>query len=206
MALLSKLDVINRACARIGADPFLALSDEIVGAGAAGSVYDDVVGFCLDIYGFPASRAVVQLSRLADVTPANGFAYAYLLPSDAIGDPLRVIDEPTLPDQSALDFDLFGRHVYSDAESLWAVVKTGVAPANWPPALLEAIVLALAAELALALASDEKKRRELRTDAFGTPTEKFRGGAMGVAINNAAQATPPRRLPGRNPLLDAYES
>lgn len=203
MAGFDPLSVIRSACARIGADP-PATFDAAEADAAIGAVYWSVVDFCLDLHPWAFCRETRPLGRLADCAPVPGWSHAHALPPDAIGEPLAVLTDPKCA-APCTRWALHGGTILSDEHRLWATVAVRTPPERWPGAFREAVILALAGELALSLASNDGLRDELRKAAFGTPSEAFRGGAIGVAIRNQAWRTPAGRLPtGCNPLTAAW--
>lgn len=201
--IADELSVVNEACGRIGADPFQTFEDVVPGASTAGDIYRTHVAFLLDAYPFPFGRETRLLAKDAGVTPVQ-WAFAYLLPPERLGDPVRVIADAADPDAASLRHELVGRHVLCDHDPVWGLFKVLTPPARWSPAFREAAVLSLASVLAQAIAGDSRLAERLRAEAVGGGSEMLRGGALGVAIRNAAQATPARRLPAGNPLTRAW--
>lgn len=205
MPVLAPLDIVNRACARIGCDPLQTLSEDTIGGRSAELVYGSVIEFMLGVYRFSWSREFRQLSQLEGASPLSAYALAYQLPPDRLGPPLRIVDDPTV-DRGFSAFLLTGDLVLSDVAPLYAEICILPPPARWSTAFREAATLLVAGELALAIAHDKDLRERLRADALGTPSAQPRGGAMAAAMAADAQATPPRRLQANNPLLDAWRS
>lgn len=203
--MLDELRVIQMAVERIGGETPASL-DEVLGEDSLALVYESVVDFCLDLHPWEFSRELRQLARLAE--PASGvlgYPYVYALPSDAIGDPLRLVSDIALPDVPFHGWTRHGACVLAAAEPLYGVICVRPTPARWTGAFREAVVLALAGEFALSMASNESLRDALRRDAYGTPSEAFRGGAMGAAIRSQAHRSPAKRLPtGHNPFSQAW--
>lgn len=203
--MLDELRVVQMAAERIGGETPVSL-DEVLGEDSLALVYDAVVDFCLDLHPWDFTRELRQLSRLADITsPVLGYPFAYALPADAVGDPLRVVADLTFPDAPFHAWTRHGAMVLAAIEPLYAVIATRPVPARWTGSFREAVVLALSGEFALSMASNEGLRDTLRRDAYGTPSEAFRGGAIGVAIRSQAHRSPAKRLPtGHNPFSEAW--
>ena len=205
MALDTALDILNAACAVIGAEPLQSLSDEISGAQSAGLVYETVTDFNLALEPFAFAHEFRQCSRRAAAAAGSGFLYVYDVPGPVLGLPRFLTDDPSDPDARFNRYILVGGSVHCDAEDLWANVKFRPEPNRWAPAFKAATIHALAASLSLSLASDRNGYEQLKATAYGTPSEAFRGGMMRAAINENAQATPPRRAHwDNNPLTRAW--
>lgn len=203
MAVLTPLDVVNRACGRIGCDPLQSLGEDTIGGRGADLTYASVVEFLLGLYPFSFGREFRQLSEVVGDVQFAAYAHAFQLPPDRLGAPLRVMDDPTTPDRGFNAYLISGDLVLSDVAPLYAEISVVPPPSRWSTPFREAATLLLAGELALVLAHDRNLRAELRADALGTPSQQSRGGAIGAAISADSRATPPRRLQAENPLLAA---
>lgn len=208
MPLLADLDVVNAAFARIGADPLQSMDDESFGGQQAQLVYEPTVRFNIGIYQFAFSKELRQLSNVAGATPLSGFKLVYDLPSDALGLPLYVTDDATEPDRRFSRYVLVGKQAHADAAPLFAMILYRPEPYRWSPAFLQATITSLAAKFALSIASDRALAADLNAEAYGSPTDNYRGGQLGAAIRAESFSTPPRRADwsSRNPLINAWRS
>lgn len=205
MPLLAPLDIVNAACALIGEDPLETLDGE---AGqAAALLYEEVSAFNLGVYQFSFARTIRQLARVSGAAPLSGWTYVFDLPPERVGPPLYVTDDVTDPDRRFNRYSLVDQTVHADSEPLYAMIKTSPPPTAWSATFRSVTVTALAAKLAFALASDRQTLETLTQVAYGSPMENFRGGQMRAAINEDAQATPPRKPNwANNPLDRAWRS
>lgn len=193
MALTTALDIVNAACARIGIEPLQSLADEIVAGQSASLMYEDTVDFNLALNPFSFAQEMRQLSRLSGFTPLTGYTYGFDIPGERLGPPIWLTDDPTDPDRRFAAFVLTGGRVHASVDPLYAMVKFRPDPHLWLPAFKSCAITALAAKFALSQASDRALYNELQTEAYGTPSENFRGGQMRVAIFSDSYATPPRK-------------
>lgn len=193
--MIDDLSIAQRAAARYGIEPPQSLDDATFNGQTYRLILDPVVEFCLDLHPWRFVLETHQLARLSGVaSPIAGWRNVFQLPPVMLGDPVRIFTDPTDPDRPFSRYGLQGLRVLTDEEQLHAIVKVRPSPARWPAAFREAVVLALAAELALGIAADKDGRDRLRGDAFGTSSVFPRGGAMGVAIQQSGWSTPPRAL------------
>ena len=199
--MFADVDVAADAFAVIGEHAPQSFSDDVPGGADAGRIYRNVVGFAVGVYPFSFAREWFALGRLA-TSPSIGFAHAYLCPPERLGPPVRVAETPD-DDAPAPRHLLKGNELWSDAEQIWVECKVLPPPERWSATFRKTVVTALAAEYALATASDRNTWAALRAAAYGTEADKFRGGYMGAAIAEDARATPPRRLPSSSPLIAA---
>lgn len=205
MSLLTDLDIVNAACALIGEDPMQSLDGE---AGAAAFLlHEEVSAFNFGVYQFSFARTLRQLARVDGAVPLSGWHNVFDLPPERVGPPLYVTDDITDPDRRFSRYSLVDAAVHCDADPLFAMIKIQPAPHLWSATFRSVTITALAAKLAFSLASDRQTMETLTQIAYGSSMENFRGGQMRAAINEDAQATPPRKPNwSNNPLERAWRS
>jgi hypothetical protein len=209
VSLLTVLDIVNTACARIGEDPVESLTDDLGGGQSASLIYDETVDFNLGLQpsGFSFAREVRQLSKLTDATPLTGYEFVYDIPGTYTGLPVFLSDDVTDPDRRFRDFILTAGQVHSDADPLFAMVKFRPDPSRWTGTFRTATITALAGKLAYAIASNRGTYSDFMQEAYGTPSENFRGGQIRVALSEDGFSNPPRRVQvDNNPLARAWRS
>ncbi len=209
MALLTPIDIINTACARIGEEPVQSLTEDLGGGQSASLIYDETVDFNLGLQpsGFAFAREVRQLSRLTDATPLTGYDYVYDIPQPYTGLPVYLSDDVTDPGRRFDRFILTNGQVHSDADPLFAMVKFRPDPHRWTGTFRTATITAIAAKLAYAIASNRNAYADFMAEAYGTASESFRGGQMRAALSEDGFANPPRRIQTQfNPLDQAWRS
>lgn len=205
MADLTPVVIANRAMAMIGADPLESLDDETVGGQAARLLYDSLIGMCLGLTPWTFLRQTQLLNRLDVPAPANGFAYVHQLPAGAA---VMRLTRSRAYDDVLTRFEQEGDTICSDELTVYAQLQMDVAeqPQLWSAPFAHAFVTGLAADLALSHAHDKNLQAQLRAAAFGSDGQNLRGGLMGAAIQANSRNSPVKRLPGSNPLLDAWQS
>lgn len=198
------LSIVNEALARLGSSPIFSLEEESKTAGKAARIYPTVVGTVFAAHSWNFARRTTRLDRLA-VVPETGWAFAYALPGNRIGDPVKVLDNPRSPDNPLRMFLVEGDELHADAAAVWATCVRQVAPADWPPLFKSAVVVALAAELCVPQSHDVNLAAALRQEAWGSPAEGLRGGQVGRAMARDAASTPgPAPLGASDALTDAW--
>lgn len=200
--LTTPTDIINAACSLIGEDPIQDFSDETQGGQAANAIYDMTVDFNLSLTPFSFAERMVQCSQISDAAPFTGYKFRYDVPGDWLGPPLFVTDSATDPYRRYTAYLLSEQQIHCDADILFVMQRFRPEPHLWSASFRSATINAVAAQLALALASDTKMGDYYNSLAYGTPSENFRGGQMRIAIYEDARATPPRRIDvNQAPLL-----
>lgn len=201
------IDVANDALALIGDDGVTSFSDDVPGGLDARRIYTNEIAFALGIYPFSFARRIFNLALLTDVTPDTGHAYAYALPPERIGPPLRFTDDARDPHRIFNAVALVGSTVTSDASPLWAECKILPEPALWSGTFRQAVVVALSGRFLFARTGDRNGEVTRLEQAYGASSQGYRGGLIAAAIAEDARATPPRRAPiDSNPLIAAWRS
>uniref|UniRef100_UPI003BA8DCF7 hypothetical protein n=1 Tax=Stappia sp. TaxID=1870903 RepID=UPI003BA8DCF7 len=198
MSLDQPLDIVNAACSLIGHEPLQDLAEETLGGQSAALLYDKVVDFNLALEPFDFAHDLRQLSAVAGPAPASGYATVWDIPGARLGPPRWFTDDPSDPDRRFSRFVMMRGQVHATADVLWAYVPFRPEPWEWSALFRAATVTALAGDLALAIASDTNLSNRLKTDAYGVPSENYRGGQMRAAITANSQAAPPRKADWRN--------
>lgn len=209
MAVTTVQDIVNMACARIGEEPLQSLTDDVGSGQSAALLYGLVVDFNLGLQpsGFHFAREVRQLSRITGATAFTGYAYVFDIPGARSGPPVFLTADPSDPDARYDRFLLTNDQVHASDDPLYAMVKFRADPQKWTATFQMATVTALAAVLAFAIASDRNTMEVLNRDAYGPPSDNFRGGQMRTALSEDGFANPGRRLTtSRNPLEMAWRS
>lgn len=204
MTASNDVDLVNQACARIGEEPIQSFSDDTLGARAAKLSYQPTIRFMLGLYAFSFARQTVKLTKISNPTIENGFRSAFQLPAERRGPPIGLSDDPTC-EFRLTRYALEGDKLFADLDEAWAVIKIDPHPLTWSDTFSECAVVAVAGKLVMALRNNSEERDRLTIMAFGQPDMNFRGGLMGAAIAEDAQATPARRL-GHGPFVSAWMS
>lgn len=193
MALLTHLDIVNAACALFGEDPPGSFDDDVTGAGPVSLLYEQLVDFNLGIYLFSFSKQLFALSvNDAVAAPKSGFKFVFDLPPQALELPIYVTDNVKSPDARFGRYVLLDGQVHADANPLFAMCRYRPEPVKWSPTFRAATITALASKLCLAMAHDRNLSGELHAEAYGSPSDNYRGGQLGAAIRADAYSTPPR--------------
>lgn len=207
MPLLTGLDIVNAACAQIGETPLQSLDEETDAGQSASLLYQDVVDFNLGLYVWGFAKQIRQLSRDDLTVPLSGFKLVFDLPAERIENPLYLTDDPTDPDRRFYRYQLVGAKVHADEDPLFAMIRFRPDPHNWTATFRAATITSLASRFALSLGHDRATADSKHTEAYGTPSEQFRGGQIGAAIRSEAFTTPPRQQNrDDNPLTAAWRS
>ena len=199
----NRIEMLNRALLRIGADPLETELDP--GAPVHLAVYDSVFDYLCGVHPWTQFRETRRLPRLT-APPSRRYTYAFQLPPDRVGAPRGFYaHDPALEQSRATtDYELEGEMVLTMFPNLWAKLLVRRHPGYWLGEFREGFTLLLMSELAMSIREDAVLRERLRRDALGTPSEQPHGGVIGQAIAADSQAEPSVECGGGlNPLIDA---
>lgn len=199
---VSPVAVVNEALARLGSQPIAALDEDTAVARKVAQIYPTVVGSVFAVERWRFAQRTRRLDRLAEA-PQTGWRYAYALPGDRIGEPVRVLANPRTPDRPLRAFAVEGSELHCDQEAVWVSCVVDVDPTQWPALFRAAIVVALAADLAVPQTHDRDLAEDLRRQAWGTPGEGGRGGLVGRAMARDAAQQPGPSLGASDVLTGA---
>lgn len=198
--MASRIELINNALMRIGAQPLIDELDPLAPPHIA--VYDSVLAR-LAAYPWTFMKTTRKLARLVDPPDPAHWKYAFTLPTDHGGGLRAVYDSATLR-RPFLAFEVSGPHLLADVPDVWVVVMVTSQQQRWPGDFRELLMTAVMAELALSVREDRGLHDRLYQKAFGTPGQNGMGGLMGAALENDAQGVPDEEIgDGGNPLIDA---
>lgn len=201
MALTTDLDIVNSACALFGEDAPQSFDDDLGNGQSAGLLYQSVIEFNLGIYLFSWSRQLFPLSVDDTASKFAGFSHVFDLPPERIEQPIYITDDVTDPDRRFDRYVLIGDQVHADANPVFAMCRYRPPVIRWSPTFRMATITSLAAALCLAMAHDRALSEKFQLEAYGPPSQQYRGGQMAAAIAADAYATPPRKANwGNNPL------
>lgn len=198
--------IINRALARIGSKPIMALDEDTSLARQAVAVYYDVRDALLGKYPWEFAKKTFKLDELAEIPSngfdaehrwGNGFRFAFAMPGNRLSNPRKILTRPgSGADYPLRKFLLEEGRVYADVRPLWATFTVAAAPAIWTPAFRLAAITLVAAHLAVPVTHDRQLANDLREEAEGSPDTAGLGGLVGKAI--AAEVS---GQPGPPPLM-----
>ena len=196
--MTTRIEMLNRALLRIGADPLDSETDP--GAPAHLAVYDSTLEH-IAAHPWTFFKTTQRLVRLS-ARPAQHYAYAFQLPATRIGAP-RAVYPSAQSRVPTTDYHIEGDTLLTDLAEVWLEFMELRQPAHWPGQFREAFTVALMAELALTIREDRVLWRELTVRAFGNPGEGGAGGLVGQALtaDNMAEPGDAWMVDG-NPLID----
>lgn len=187
--VLDKATVVNRALARIGLSPTFSIGDESFVAGKIDLIWPDVVSHTFGLHDWDFCRLTRPLHRLSE-TPVNGWTYAFQLPGDRLGAPLKLLAQVGDPEAPLRSYTIEADKVFAHEAAVWARCKVAVDPAAWDPAFASAFVTALASALAIPMMQDEQLAADLSAKAYGTPSQGGGGGEFGRLMSQHRAGEP----------------
>lgn len=157
MPVTSAVDLVNIALSKLGQQPIMSLDDAKPSARAARARYEDVRDRVLrkDLWKCALKRAALAESAIA---PAFGFARRFSLPSDFI----RLAGTDDFLKRARIEG---GFILTNDGDCNIRYVRRMETVADMDDLLKQVIAAELAAELALTLTGDQKKKDALAQEA-----------------------------------------
>lgn len=203
---LDDVELVNRACAVIGADPIDALTADVPGAQIASRRYASLLEAMIGLpIAWPFALRTKQLSKVAATAPLSGWSCQFVLPPEMIGEIVKVSDDATMPDGHFDRFAREGNYLLADCDPIYARIKVLPLPSEMSGPFRIAFETGLAAALAMGLASDKDLHDRLWNEAFGPPSMSMLGGLCGAAAQAAKAATPtPGPFTAADPLTSTW--
>lgn len=192
---LTDIDICSNALVRLGDDPISSFTESDAARSCA-AIYPFVKLDVLTCYPWRATMIKSDLLSRLSTGPTTEFKYAYQLPPDMVGMPRKVFDSKTVPAGNQppfTQFGIYGDQIYSSAEQILIDYQIEIIEQKMPFYMVELLVLATAAEVALA-DTDRQTLAEFYTiKAWGLPSENKMGGQFRKASMRDAQGQPPSR-------------
>lgn len=198
--------LIKRVLLALGLPPEYDQEGEDQSSGQIDIVYESCLDRCLSLHDWSFAKRTVKLTRLSE-TPDNGWQYAFQLPGNRIEAPQRVLRSVQTPNDINRHFTIEEDHLFTSCPDCYVVINLATAPSEWGVAFRAAFEVALKAYLAIPLLQDERMQKEQHQLAFGTPSEKGRGGLINSAIaQDLANSPRQSNLYENDPLTSAHGS
>lgn len=197
--MTTRIEMLNRALLRIGADPLESEDDTVAPVHLA--VFDSTAEFLAGIYPWTFLKLTRRLPRLV-AAPEQHYQYAFQLPPERTG-AIRAVYPSAEVRRASKAYHIEGERLLTDLPEVWVTFMSLRSPAYWPGDFREGFTLLLMSELSFSIREDQAARDRLRVNALGTPQEQPLGGLIGQAAHNDSQAEPSDSMDGDdNPLID----
>lgn len=192
---LTDIDICSNAIVRLGDAPISSFNQNDAARSCA-AIYPFVKLDVLTAYPWRCTMRKSDLLSRDASGPTTEYKYSYQLPTDRIGEVRKVFNSKTTPAGNQPHFqqyEIYGEKLLSSAEQILVDYQIDIIEAKMPGYLIELLVLATTAEVALA-DTDKQGLAELYTiKAWGTPSENKRGGHFRVATRMDSQSQRPPR-------------
>lgn len=179
------ISICSRALVTLGANPISSFNE-----GDTGRICSNVYPGLRDgiLSRFPWRFIMTKKSLTRDAAaPAGEWSYSYIIPGDALGLGHAVFRNSS-DKISTKDFEIFGRRIYTDEETLILDYKARTSEGEWPAYFTDAMVQCICAEIAFAVTDQQNVAADWNVKAYGTPGENGMGGALGDALAADGQA------------------
>lgn len=196
--MADRIEFLNRALLRIGADPLQSEDDPSARVHLA--VYTSVIE---RLFAQPWTwcKQTQRLTRLT-AEPAQRWRFAFQHPPQMIGPPRAFYADPLCRSVThGVEVEAAG--ILSDHEALWITFLREMPWHRWPGDFRELATVAVMAELAMSVREDRALHDRFYQKAFGTPSEQGAGGLFSDVLSNDNQSEPDDEIGmGESPLID----
>lgn len=203
---IDEATIINRALTSIGAGPMFSIDDGSDLSEQIANTYPRCVDQIFGMHDWTFARKTFRNARLAE-RPDNGWNYAFELPGNRIGNPLKIMDRAGQSPNPLRNFTLEEGRLFCNAAETWSVCKVLVDPDYWDPSFRAAFVVALAGYLAVPVWQDQDLQNDKLVEAFGTPSREGTGGLFGrLMAQDKASAPIGDNLLAHDPLTAVHNT
>ena len=192
---LTDIDICSNALVRLGDTPISSFTGSDAGRSCA-AVYPFVKLDILTSYPWRINSRKSDLLSRDLVGPTTEYKYSYQLPTDMIGTIRKAFNSkktPAGPQHHFQGYEIYGRKAYTNAEQLLVDYQIDVNEQELPYYMVELLILATAAEVALANTDKQSLGEYFSIKAWGLPSEKKRGGQFKKASLMDSQGQRPPR-------------
>lgn len=193
----SRVDVASQALARLGEPSISSFEEDSDTAEKVNQLYEPTVLQLLGSYDWSFATRRKELSEDAAGTPINEWKRAFLMPTlrtERVGKPLSVFNTTERRAPQVFDYEIQGRWLFTDFETIVVEYIGRVPEAEWPGYFHTLAIEALASTLALPVTENASKEQLHRQIAYGNPSQGGRGGLFGTATEADATGDPTRSL------------
>lgn len=179
-AILTRATVVNWALSELGMPPSFSDDSQTDMGRLVDIFWPRCQARAFGLHDWSFCRETRRLTRIS-TTPENGWRFAFDLPGDRYGPPLKLLADAAR-DLPLRDYTIEGAVLYANEEAAWARLKLAIALDAWPPQFADGFATLLASYLAVPLLQDEDLAATKRAEAIGTPSEGGGGGIFGRLI------------------------
>lgn len=193
----SKVDVASQALARLGEPSISSFEEDSDTAEKVNRLYEPAILALLSSYDWSFAKTKVALEEDGSAVPVNEWERGFLMPilrTERVGKPIHIFDSTAIGASPVFQFEIADRWVFTNETACIAEYIRRVPESQWPGYFLSLAIEAVASTLALPVTENASKEQMHRVIAFGTPSEKGRGGLFGSAADADGTGDPTRGL------------
>jgi hypothetical protein len=193
----SAVDVASQALARLGEPAISSFEEDTDTAEKVNRLYEATILGLFSSYDWSFATAKAALSEDAAGVPTNEWTRGFLLPvlrAERVGKPLRVYDSAQVGARPVFNYEISQKWVQTDNAICIIEYIRRVPESEWPGYFLTLAIEALASMFALPITENASKEQLHRAIAYGSPSERGRGGLFGVATDADATGQSTRGL------------
>lgn len=185
---LTRAIIVNWSLAELGLAADFSIDDRTTLGANVAIMWPRAVAQSFSLTDWTFCRRTTRLTREA-ATPDTGYAYAFELPGDRIGEPMKILSDPRR-ETPIRDFRIEGDQLSCDEAQAYAVCKVERDPRYWDQQFANCFAVLLASYLAVPQMQDPDMAADKMRLALGTPQEGGAGGMFGRLIAQYRAAGP----------------
>lgn len=186
---IDRAKIINEALTDIGIGPMFSIDDGSELSEQIEATWGRVVDQIFGMHDWSFARKTFKNTRL-EATPENGWRYAFDLPGNRIGNPLKIMDMAGHSPRPLRSFTIEEGKLFANCDQTWSLCKVLVDPDYWDPSFRSAFIVALGGYLAVPAWGDQDLRNDKLVEAFGTPSLQGTGGLFGRLMAQDKASSP----------------
>lgn len=202
--MATDIEITNQALTLLRADTISGFDEDSILAETCNRMYTDFAKNILSRHPWAFATKKALLSQNA-TAPVNEYTYAHDLPAECIR-LWAVYDSAGVGAMPIVDYELIAqstnRQIISNCPAVYAEYTYHVSEAYWPPYFVDFAIHAFAALLAVPVTDDSELHNRWNTIAWGSPSERERGGKFSVCTSIESQQKP-MDLVRSSPLIAA---
>jgi hypothetical protein len=189
----SKIDVASQALARLGEPSISSFEEDSDTAEKVNLLYETTILALFSSFDWSFAKTKTLLEIDAAALPVNEWTRGFLMPdlrTNRVGKPLGVYNSTSVGAGYVFQYEAHDRWIFTNETLCVLEYIRRVPEIQWPGYFLQLAVEALAATLALPITENASKEQLHRGIAYGTPSERGRGGYFGSATDSDSTGNP----------------
>jgi hypothetical protein len=195
--MTTNIAIASRALARLGEGSISSFEDDTDTAEKVALLYESTILSLFSAYDWRFATAKAVLVEDGAAQPVNKWRRGFRLPVlnvDRVGPPMKVYNSTAVNSPVTFEYEVQDLWIMTNERQIVIEYIQRKSESLWPGYFVKLAIEACAAAFALPVTENQTKDQYHQTLAYGSPSEKGRGGLMGAAMEADASGNPPRGL------------